>query len=424
MTMVSVMTLVDSDKNLSQTYKSLVAQSHKDWEWLLVPLATVDIPTKLTDDKRVRLLSPSGFVASQGETGCKTFAVEQALSSHVLELDQHDHLHLQAIENISAAINSADPDLLYSDFVNVPVEGGPVGYGAEYGWQTYDIRTGNRSEQVIKPFDAEPSALHQASYAPSHGLTWRRTAYLSLDGPDPSLGSTAGFDLVCRAYLAGLSFHHVPRCIVFSRQLAYRRRDPIVETRVSQGHEYALVAEWARREGLPMLDLGAAHNPAPGFTSVDLHDAQINCDLRSGLPLEDGSVACIRAYDFLEHMNHCPDSTCLHGADGRPRCVVGVMNELYRVLAPGGWIISQTPSSDGRGAFQDPTHSSYWNPNSFWYYTRRDQSRFVPGIECRFQSVGLHQSYPTPWHEANNILYVHADLVALKGQRQPGICEI
>ncbi|MDP1796315.1 MAG: hypothetical protein Q8K78_02485, partial [Planctomycetaceae bacterium] len=53
-----------------------------------------------------------------------------------------------------------------------------------------------------------------------------------------------------------------------------------------------------------------------------------------------------------------------------------------------GLSLSQTPSTDGRGAFQDPTHVSFWNSNSFWYYTRADQNRF---IDCpvRFQANRL-----------------------------------
>jgi hypothetical protein len=94
------------------------------------------------------------------------------------------------------------------------------------------------------------------------------------------------------------------------------------------------------------------------------------------------------------------------------------------VLAPGGWLVSATPSSDGRGAYQDPTHVSFWNPNSFWYYTRRDQARFVPGITCPFQGARVWQTFPDEWHRVHNIPYVYADLVALKGQRQAGRCEI
>ena len=61
----------------------------------------------------------------------------------------------------------------------------------------------------------------------------------------------------------------------------------------------------------------------------------------------------IRAVDFLEHV---PDK-------------VALFNELYRLLAHGGMLLSLTPSTDGRGAFQDPTHVAYYNENSFWYFT-------------------------------------------------------
>jgi len=101
-----------------------------------------------------------------------------------------------------------------------------------------------------------------------------------------------------------------------------------------------------------------------------------------------------------------------------------MMNEIYRVLVPGGWLISRTPSTDGRGAYQDPTHCSFWNPNSFWYYTRQEQAQYVHGINCRFQGTRIWQTYPTDWHKQHDIQYVFAELVALKGQRQAGVCEI
>jgi SAM-dependent methyltransferase len=100
------------------------------------------------------------------------------------------------------------------------------------------------------------------------------------------------------------------------------------------------------------------------------------------------------------------------------------MNEIYRVLAPGGWLLSATPSTDGRGAFQDPTHCSFWNPNSFWYFVRQAQRQYVPGITARFQGTRIWQEYPSEWHKEHQILYVYADLVALKGQRQPGLVEV
>ena len=86
--------------------------------------------------------------------------------------------------------------------------------------------------------------------------------------------------------------------------------------------------------------------------------------------------------------------------------------------SPQGWLLSQTPSTDGRGAFQDPTHVSFWNSNSFWYYTRADQNRF---IDCpvRFQASRLKNFFPSEWHREHQIVYVKADLLKVAG-RVPG----
>jgi hypothetical protein len=100
------------------------------------------------------------------------------------------------------------------------------------------------------------------------------------------------------------------------------------------------------------------------------------------------------------------------------------MKEAYRCLAPMGWFLTSTPSTDGRGAFQDPTHVSFWNANSFWYYTRRNQNRF---IDCpvRFQATRIRDYFPSAWEKKNNIPYVKADLLRLPDEgRVPGLVEI
>lgn len=418
--------MVDSPEHLDGAYRSLLTQADPNWEWLVVPLGRIELEP--VGDARVRALTPTGFVASQGEAGCRTFAVDQASGSHVLELDQYDQLHPRTVGQLRAAIAEGGADVIYPDFVDLAVDGVLTpSRTAELGWETFEVGAEDGSGAtwtVNRAFDPEPSALHQADYAPEIGLAWRRETFLALDGPDPALGNAGTFDMVCRAYLAGYEVVHLAGCVVLSRRHAYRNRDGAAEANTAGNHAHAMVVEWGRRNGRRSLDLGAARNPAPGFTGVDLSGAEINCDLRFGLPVEDGSIACVRAVDFLEHMNHCPDSTCRHGEDGGPRCVVGIMNELYRVLAPGGWLISRTPSTDGRGAFQDPTHCSFWNINSFWYYTRQEQAQYLSGVHCRFQAARLTQTFPSPWHEQHRLLYVDADLVALKGQRQPGLCLI
>lgn len=95
-------------------------------------------------------------------------------------------------------------------------------------------------------------------------------------------------------------------------------------------------------------------------------------DLRERWPWDDSSVDFVMAHDIFEHL---PDK-------------IHTLNELYRVLKPGGSADVIVPSTDGRGAFQDPTHVSFWNINSFKYATYGDphNTRFreAYGIKHQF----------------------------------------
>ena len=94
----------------------------------------------------------------------------------------------------------------------------------------------------------------------------------------------------------------------------------------------------------------------------------------------------------------------------------------HRVLAPGGWAFIEVPSTDGRGAFQDPTHVSYWNENSFLYYTDRYYANFIDNKDIRFQQYRKQTWFPNEWLKTINVSVVTAWLVAIKGnmRRLPG----
>jgi len=98
---------------------------------------------------------------------------------------------------------------------------------------------------------------------------------------------------------------------------------------------------------------------------------------------------------------------------------VHVMNEAYRVLAPGGFLLIRVPSTDGRGAFQNPLNVSFWNEHSFWYYTRQTHARHVPAFNGRFQVARLRTFFPDEFAKDNVIPYVEAHLFALKPGYEP-----
>jgi predicted SAM-dependent methyltransferase len=114
----------------------------------------------------------------------------------------------------------------------------------------------------------------------------------------------------------------------------------------------------------------------PGWTNVDICSPcdQI-ADLNKRWPWADSSVHYIVALDIFEHL----------------RSPIHSMNEAWRVLILGGKIDIMVPTTDGRGAFQDPTHVSFWNRNSFKYYEHNNghNERFAVayGIHCAFNII-------------------------------------
>ena len=128
------------------------------------------------------------------------------------------------------------------------------------------------------------------------------------------------------------------------------------------------------------LNLGCCDALLPDYVNVDLVEAPgvVQADLRQRWPWADCSAHHVRAWDIIEHL---PDK-------------IFTMNELWRVLRDGGTAEIAVPTTEGTGAFQDPTHVSFWNRRSFLYYEAGNpyRERFAQsyGIAARFQVVREH----------------------------------
>jgi predicted SAM-dependent methyltransferase len=145
------------------------------------------------------------------------------------------------------------------------------------------------------------------------------------------------------------------------------------------------------------LNLGSGFRPHPGYVNIDCSERckpDLLHDITTGLPYEDNSVDEIIAADFLEHI-----------PIGK---TVFVIEEIWRVLKPGGTLEHFTPSTDGRGAFQDPTHVSFWNQNSWLYYTH-DAYRDLYGIKAKF-NIEFMQDY----RSMDNVVHTRGLLHAIK----------
>lgn len=147
------------------------------------------------------------------------------------------------------------------------------------------------------------------------------------------------------------------------------------------------------------LNLGSSDRFLEGFISVDIDPiADVVADLSQPWPWADSSVDEVKAFDIFEHL---PDKR-------------HTMNELWRVLKPGGKAEIDVPSAArGAGAFQDPTHCSYWTANDFEYYEKGNfaRERFREseyyGVKADFRIIRLTQNmYKGKWDEVWKIRVV------------------
>lgn len=419
MSFVSIYTPTHTPLWLQDAYRSLCRQTYKDFEWIIVPNNGCAIPDNIRHASFVKIHDCANTKATVSEL--KKFAISQSTGELLVELDHDDYLTDNALGRIVEEYRKLNTDkaFLFSDSVSFYDDGNGQCeiHSPDYGWETYPFVHEGIPYTAIKNFPVTARSLCEIFYAPNHVRVWSKGAYESVSGYNPDLLMADDHDLMCRTYIASVPFKHIPECLYMYRVHGSNTcKQKCVEVHKQQeinrdNYLQQLVREWCKRERLTMVDLGSAHNkPNGGYIGIDIERApgvDIVCDVTKGLPFDNNSVGLVRAYDFIEHM---PLGS-----------LPSLFNEIYRVLVPGGWFVSLTPSTDGRGAFQDPTHTSFINSNSFWYYTRSDKAKYVKSIKCRFQAVQV-ENYVAD--SVNNIVYVFAALSALKGQRQPGLCLI
>lgn len=150
------------------------------------------------------------------------------------------------------------------------------------------------------------------------------------------------------------------------------------------------------------LNLGCGLRKEEGYINID-NSARVKpdlvCDIASGLPYDDNSIDEILAVDFLEHLERIE--------------VLTLMDEIWRVLKPGCIFQHRTPSSDGRGAFQDPYHKSFWNINTWKYYFSDPAYRDLYGTKANFKILHLEDVYT-----GDKIVHTHCMYESIKPPAQ------
>jgi glycosyltransferase involved in cell wall biosynthesis len=387
--MISVFTPTNNTKYLGELYQSLVAQTFTDWEWIVFLNGDADeMPVKALDDSRVKTFRWTGETGNIGLL--KRMACVECDGSILVEVDHDDYLMPTALQKIyEAFFDHPDVSFVYSDCKLIDSEGNtiPCNFDPVYGWQIRE------DGSTAVSFEPHPHNICHIWYAPNHLRAIRTESYKAVGGyaPLPILDDQ---DLMSRLYEVG-RFLHVPECLYAQRiHDGNTQKMPEVNAQIQSGtiemyHRKikALMTVWAQRRNVDAKKLR-------WIQVLDIAEEN-----RFGLLVVD---------DLLQHSDPIP-----------------VMEKLYHALCDGGMAMITVPSTDGRGAFQDPKHVSFWNENSFWYYTDRKYADMI-GFEGRFQVSNLTTFFPSEWHEAHNISYVRANLIAIKSDthRYGGVLNI
>ncbi|MET8951634.1 glycosyltransferase [Streptomyces sp. NPDC004393] len=403
----SIFTPSHQPRFLDECLASLQAQTCSDWEWIVLLNKGARWRPEHPDD-RIRLEIADGV---DGVGAAKRKACELARGEILVELDHDDLLAKSCLTELGEAFD-AHPEavFVYSNTAQITEDGkrDESRFDEAFGWKYEEVTVDGRSLLQAVSLAPTPHNVSYIWYAPNHVRAFRKESYEKAGGYDASRTVLDDQDLMCRLFHVG-DFHHINRCLYLQRvHPANTQRDPEINAHIQREtvtlydkYIEANALAWTQRRELLALNLGAADRKPPGYLGVDQNPGEgvdIVAPMPGKLDLADGSVGLIRAVEFLE----------------RVPAKVPLINELYRLLAPGGMLLTTTPSSDGRGAYQNPTHVAYYNENSFWYYTDDQYRAFVPDLDARFQSSRLVTYFPTEWHSDNNISYVVANLIAMK----------
>ena len=344
------------NKFLPEAYQSLCDQTDQDWEWIICLNNGGQVSPLIQADERVRVFETHD---DQGVTHnrigrLKKLCCERARGIAVLEFDADDLLMPTAVEKVRAAF--ADPNISFVGSNDALFHDGtwePRTFSEYYGWRSRPFEYQGKKLIEMVGWEPGPQMMRMIFWAPDHLRAWRLSDYLAIGGHDESMVTGDDHDLLCRTYLAfgAARMKHLDECLYLYRitgdNSSVWNNAEVQQNQWDNYLKYAqpMAERWARDNGLRLLDIGGGIDGYPGYEKIDIAGgADIICDLEGPWPFEDNSVGVIRASHVLEHL-----SDPIHA-----------MNEAFRCLAGGGFFFIDIPSTDGRGAFQDPTHKSFW----------------------------------------------------------------
>ena len=155
------------------------------------------------------------------------------------------------------------------------------------------------------------------------------------------------------------------------------------------------------------LDLGCGKFPRNPYNRTTLHGVDIRSipelpfELRTAnlsvepIPYETNRFSSISAFDFLEHIPRVVISN--EGKTIFP--FINLMNEIWRVLSPGGLFYALTPAYPHPDVFTDPTHVNFITDKTHEYFCGTNSLGAMYGFHGQFELIRCQRAH----HSSNYI---------------------
>jgi glycosyltransferase involved in cell wall biosynthesis len=401
----SLITPTHKPTYILELYESIKAQTYSNWEWIIYlngGITIKDLPTEISSDLKVKIYEDTKCDLSANVGYQKNKAFHLGTGDILVEVDHDDILTPDCLDELLKGYEDPEIGFVYSDDAILADNFQPFNPSGGWTWDWFEWN--GKKLLTHHSFPPTGAAMGMIYYAPDHVRSWRRIVYTEVGGHDVNLSILDDQDLMIRTYMV-TKFKHIPKVLYIYR--VHGDNTWIERNEAIQKGTWEMFNLWQQRlaerdadlKGLRKIDIGGGLYPKEGYESVDIKNGDITADLNERWPFADGEIGVIHASHVIEHLNDKHHS----------------MSEIHRVLADGGWAFIEVPSTDGRGAWQDPTHVSFWNQNSFWYYTRQQQMDYIYNKDIKFQARDLQTAYPNQFFADNNIYVTRAWLRAVKG---------
>lgn len=126
------------------------------------------------------------------------------------------------------------------------------------------------------------------------------------------------------------------------------------------------------------------------------------CVPGSELPFASNEVEVVTAYDFIEHIPRFDRNSSGNAINP----FIEIMNEIYRILVPGGLFIAVTPCYPSSAAFTDPTHVNFITPETHNYFSGPCHARSL-----NYGYVGNFRAVDTKWIGTDHPIWLRKESI-------------